>query len=279
MPVRALLWSLLVLSPANAVAFGPLGHRLVAALAEERLSPPTRAELERLLGEGVTLAAVSTWADELRDRDAERGRATARWHFVNIPREAQCRYDEARDCPEGQCIVAALERQAALLADRRTADPIRREALKWVVHLVGDIHQPLHAGYPEDRGGNLFQVHYLGRGSNLHALWDSGLLESARRNEDEYLERLRPAAASIPTALTAYRADAARRWAEESCALLASLPIYPPRAGRLPRGYLKTMRPHVEERVLRAGLRLAELLEHALAPPSARHPLGREPAR
>ncbi len=279
MPVRALLWSLLVLSPADAVAFGPLGHRLVAKLAEERLSPPARAELERLLGEGVTLAAVSTWADELRDRDPERGRATARWHFVNLPREAACRYDEARDCPEGQCIVAALQRQAALLADRSVAEGKRREALKWVVHLVGDIHQPLHAGYPEDRGGNLFQVHYLGRGSNLHALWDSGLLESARLNEGDYLDRLRVAAASVPPALTAYSADAARRWAEESCALIASLAIYPPRPGRLPRGYLETMRPHAEGRVVWAGLRLAELLEHTLTPPPAGHPLPREGAR
>ncbi|GIX32195.1 MAG: endonuclease [Lysobacterales bacterium] len=247
-----------------AAAFGPLGHRLIAALAEERLSPEARAAVADLLGEGRDLAAISTWADELRDQDPERGRATARWHFVNIPREAGCRFEEARDCPEGQCIVAALRDQATLLGERSAPIAAREEALKWAVHLVADIHQPLHAGYPDDRGGNLFQVHVRGRGSNLHALWDSGLLESRGLREAEYLARLRERMPAKPGKTDRWSASAPKRWAEESCALIEILGLYPPRPGRLPKGYLEQMRPHLEERMVLAALRLAALIESSL---------------
>lgn len=247
-----------------AAAFGPLGHRLIAALAEERLSREARAAVAELLGEGRDLAAISTWADELRDQDPERGRATARWHFVNIPREAGCRFEEARDCPGGQCIIAALREQASRLGDRSAPIAAREEALKWVVHLVADIHQPLHAGYPDDRGGNLFQVHVRGRGSNLHALWDSGLLESRGLSEAEYLARLRERMPAKPGKTDRWSASAPKRWAEESCALIETLGLYPRRPGRLPKGYEEQMRPHLEERLVLAALRLAALLESSL---------------
>lgn len=263
---RLVLASLLLCAwPGSLPAFGPLGHELVAALAEARLSDPARAEIRRLLAADRDLPSVSTWADELRERDPERGRATARWHFVNIPREAGCRFDRKRDCPEGQCIVAALKRQARILADRAASPAARAEALKWVVHLVADIHQPLHAGYPEDRGGNLFQVHYLGRGSNLHALWDSGLFESRRLDAPDYLAELEARAAKMPAKVVRWSDEAPRRWAEESCALIESLGLYPARPGRLPREYIPRLRPHAEERLILAGLRLAALLEAALA--------------
>jgi hypothetical protein len=262
---RLVLASVLLCAwPGSLPAFGPLGHELVASLAEARLSDPARAEIRRLLGADRDLPSVSTWADELRDGDPERGRATARWHFVNIPREAGCRFDRKRDCPEGQCIVAALKRQARILADRAAPESARAEALKWVVHLVADIHQPLHAGYPEDRGGNLFQVHYLGRGSNLHALWDSGLFESRGLDAPAYLAELEARAAKMRAKAARWSDEAPQRWAEESCALIESLRLYPARPGKLPREYIPRLRPHAEERLILAGLRLAALLEATL---------------
>ena len=152
-------------------AWGVQGHQVVAAIAWQGLSPVAREEATRLLAlePAQTLVSVATWADE------HRGPATAPWHYLNFPR-GQCRFDAARDCPEGQCVIGAIDRQRAILASKAT-DAERLQALKYLVHLVADIHQPLHAGYQDDRGGNTVQLRFLMRGSNLHALWDKGLIE------------------------------------------------------------------------------------------------------
>src|SRR5690606_3116410 len=106
-----------LLGSAGAQAFGPDGHRIVAALAERQLTPPTRAAVHQLLGAEAAegLAGLANWADDIRDEQA--WRHTSRWHYVNFPR-ASCRYDAARDCPDGRCIVAALRVQAQRLGDR-----------------------------------------------------------------------------------------------------------------------------------------------------------------
>jgi nuclease S1 len=256
--VLALAW------PAPADAFSGPGHRIVGELAEAQLSEPVRAKVQALLaGEAVpTLAGVSTWADEVRAGDDPRFEGTARWHYINFPREDACRYVPERDCPDGACIVGALDRQAAILGDRRRGTQERREALKWVVHLVGDIHQPLHAGFGDDRGGNLFQLNYIGQGTNLHAVWDRLVFEAAGLSEAEYVAELQSRA--LPVAAVDWHEDAAQSWAVESCRLIDALDIYPRRPGRLSRSYLERARPHAEQRLQLAGARLAALLEAVL---------------
>lgn len=163
--------ALAALAPLHTYAFGTEGHQIVAALAEQRLSDHARAEAGKLLAlePGSTLVSISVWADETRSP------STAAWHYVNLPRDADCQYDAARDSPDGQCVVAAIERQRRVLASA-APDVERLEALKYLVHFVADVHQPLHAGYADDRGGNKYQVQAFGRGTNLHAVWDSALI-------------------------------------------------------------------------------------------------------
>ena len=149
-PVRALqffLAALFVLAAASsAVTWGTDGHQTVALIAEARLTPAARKEVLRLLAlePGATLASISTYADENRTR------GTAPWHYVNLPRES-CTYRPERDCPNGQCIVAAIDHQAQILASK-APDAQRLLALKYVVHFVADIYQPLHAGFADDKG-------------------------------------------------------------------------------------------------------------------------------
>jgi len=135
--------------PLHAVAWGADGHRLIADVAEGLLSVPAKNEVLRLLAlePGATLASVSTWADEARTP------VTAPWHYVNLPRDANCRYDPDRSCVQGACVVSAIDHQAAVLASD-APDEARLKALKYLVHFVGDVHQPLHAGFADDRGGN-----------------------------------------------------------------------------------------------------------------------------
>ncbi len=251
--------------PSPALAWGALGHRLVARLAEPDLQPQARSQIEWLLqGEAdPSLAGIATWADNLRDTDPDLGKATSRWHYVNIG-EQHCAYARELACPDGDCVVEALREQTAILADRTRSRAERLQALKFVVHFAGDIHQPLHAGYAHDRGGNDFQTNYEGKGSNLHSVWDSGLLKSRGLDEDAYVQHLR----ALPTA----HRDAfvlpppAARWAEQSCTL-ALRPGFYPRRAKLDSGYYTQHLPLAEQQLRLGGARLAQLLNQALAAP------------
>lgn len=246
-------------------AWGSEGHRIVGLLADSALSAPARTEVARLLaGEPEpTLAGVSAWADRVRDEPE--WRHTARWHWVNLPRENPCRFDAARDCPKGNCVVGAIDHQLAILADRRRPDAERATALKFVVHFVGDVHQPFHAGFGDDRGGNDRQLRFDRRGWNLHGLWDSAMVTHVGLAPEDYARQLRggPALPADPTRDTA---DAAARWAVESCQAIFDDGLYPERRV-VGRGYLERHRPLAERRLRQAGERLAAVLEDALGPP------------
>lgn len=260
----ALCCLLLLLIGVPAHAWGPMGHRLVARLAEPQLAPATRAEVRRLLAtEGLqSLADVANWADELRERDPTLGRRSAKWHYVNFGSD-DCRFDAARDCRNGDCIVEALRAQAAILADRERSDAERLRALKFVVHFAGDIHQPLHAGHGHDRGGNTFQVDHRGKGSNLHAFWDSTLLSSRGIGETTYFWRLRATGAAKPLPAATYSPLAPTAWAEQSCAIVRQTDFYPPSA-RIGDDYIARHRPTAERQLQLAGTRLAALLNASL---------------
>ncbi|RNF86512.1 S1/P1 nuclease [Montanilutibacter psychrotolerans] len=262
--------ALLLTAAVPALAWGKLGHRLVADLAAQDLRPAARAEVAALLaGEPEpTLAGVASWADELRDNNPQLGRTSSRWHYINLGEHA-CRYDAAQACRNGDCVVEAIRRQLAILADHARSRDDRRQALKFVVHFVGDIHQPLHAGNASDKGGNEVQVSLPdGTGSNLHSLWDSGMLKASGLDEPAYLRRLDALPLAVAVTRTPLTPDTAG-WAEASCRIAAQPGLYPPRA-KLSADYMGTWRPVAEEQMRRAGSRLAELLNAALTGPASR---------
>ena len=257
----------LVASPV-AGAWGALGHRLVGRLAEQDLTPAARREVARLLaGEPVpTLAGVSAWADELRASDPGLGRQSTPWHYVNLGEDA-CRFDAARDCPGGDCVVGAIQAQVAVLRDHARPLEERRRALKFVVHFVGDIHQPLHAGYAHDKGGSTHQLRVPTpsgeKGSNLHSWWDSGMLAATGFDEDAHFARLQALPLVVP--LDAMRpSPAASRWAMDACAIATSPGLYPG-GSRLAADYAARWMPVADAQLRRAGSRLAQVLNAALA--------------
>lgn len=257
--LKRVLWiSLGMLVVTTASAWGDAGHRVVAELAEAQLRPQVRAEVKRLLATetaDTSLASLASWADD------HRSPATAAWHYVNIPREAACHFDRQRDCGEGRCVVAAIERQARTLSTEASDDDERRKALKYLVHLVADVHQPLHAGHDDDRGGNKYQLRAFDRGTNLHALWDSGLIEAWPGG----LQALHQAVAS-DTASAA--GGTPEQWAEESCRLVATAGFYPS-SRKVGEAYAQRAGPIVRSRLASAGRRLAQLLNTSVA---VRHP-------
>lgn len=244
------VWALL---PASAWAWGAQGHQVVAAMAHARLSPAARAEANRLLAlePGASLLSVSTWADEQRSPE------TAPWHYVNFPR-GQCAYTPERDCPDGQCVVAAIEQQSQVLRSH-ASDSERLLALKFVVHLVADVHQPLHAGHGDDRGGNTYQLQAFLQGSNLHAVWDLWLIRARNEDVPAWVTRLDRRLAHTPQAAEVF---SAAKVAEESCRIVATPGFYPGR--RVDVDYLERFLPVLETRLALAGVRLAEVLNRVL---------------
>jgi hypothetical protein len=155
-------------------------------------------------------------------------------------------------------VVAAIEAQRAILADRARPRQERAQALRFLAHLVGDVHQPLHVGAAADRGGNDVLLRYRGRDSNLHAIWDHRVL-SPTRNYRAYLRRLQGDPAIVGDTAGGGPAD----WASESCRAIAEQSIHPRRptiGGR----YLRQHRRFAESRIRLAAVRLAGLLEAAL---------------
>ncbi len=259
----ALLAPALLTVPSTAHAWGFQGHRLVGRIAEARLTPAAHADVGRLLaGEAdPTLAGIAPWADQLRSSDPSLGKRSARWHYVNIAEDG-CHYQAPRHCPGGNCVVEALKAQTAILADPARSDAERTQALKFVVHFVGDIHQPMHAGYGHDKGGNDFQLQYNNRGSNLHSLWDSGMLNARRLDDDAYAGLLQ----SLPAPELAPRAELGRdadAWAEASCRIAVEHGVYPA-SRKLGDDYTARYRPVAEAQLRLAGERLAQVLNGAL---------------
>lgn len=253
-----------ILAPALAQAWGSEGHRIVAHLAEPLLSATARAEIDRLLAgqPEPTLAGISNWADAVRD--TPQWRHTTRWHWVNLPAISPCQFDAERDCPQGDCIILALREQRRILADPDTPDLERRIALQFVVHLVGDLHQPFHAGFAFDRGGNDTRLRFARQNWNLHVLWDVAMVEQAGLEPEVYAAQLRNTMA-LPATGIPLADDPEVSWALESCQAIHDHRLYP-QGTRIGRGYLERHRPLAEQRLKLAGARLATLLNQAFEP-------------
>jgi hypothetical protein len=251
-----------------AFAWGPDGHSIVAELASRRLSPQARQEVERLLGPGVSLASIANWADDWRPAHPE----TFNWHFVDIP-VAIDRYDPAAVCapgPKGDCIIAALARERAALACPGDAVE-RRLALRFAVHFLGDLHQPLHT-VNEEQGGNGVKVTVdmvrAGRcpkctstpmQTNLHSVWDTLLITNTTYNWGAYVTRLEEGwLASAQT--QGLDAGTVEDWALESHKVGSEIWTWTPEDHVINDDYYRKALPVVDRQLSLGGLRLARFL-------------------
>jgi hypothetical protein len=253
--------------PVHAFAWGSEGHRIVAEIAEQYLEPATARQVRDLLAveNATTLADVSTWADQIRLQRSD----TAPWHYVNIPIHPKtgtsAAYDSERDCPESKCVVVKIEEFRVMLHDERTPVGQRLEALKFLVHFVADIHQPLHCANDNDRGGNAIAVEFNGQRTTLHAVWDSGILGPVVK-DDERTYALKLAESITAAETMEWGRGSAVDWANESYRIAATI-VYgqlPRRSGSLSDSYGTAALPVVNEQLRKAGVRLAKVLNEAL---------------
>jgi nuclease S1 len=278
-----------LIRPDRALAWGDKGHLIVARIAAQLLSPAARHQVAELLEEGETLESVAVWADSLRGSFKTPGvrPETPMWHFVDIPLKEE--YDAARDCPEtpnGSCVVSAMVIFQDALTEIRKGyyGNSRYEALKFLVHFVGDAHQPLHCVDDHDAGGNLKTVVWIdGSISKLHGVWDDGILSENMKRQNvsdprQYADRLiaqlspqqkqdaNPSASPKPTVVPRATIEG---WAKAAHAIAqkAYADIGQPDAnGRfhLNAAYYNNHKAEVDDQLKRAGARLARILNENL---------------
>ncbi|MBB4855563.1 hypothetical protein HNP40_002970 [Mycobacteroides chelonae] len=241
--------ALLPLAAPLAAAWGPQGHNIVGAVADAKLTPAARAEVSRLLAgqANPTLAGVSNWADQVRPSRPE----TAPWHYADIA-ENNCHYVPADN---GNNVIEAIRTQSAILGDRSKSDAERQEALKFVVHFVGDIHQPMHDGYARDRGGNDIPLTYNGRSTNLHSVWDSGLLNTRGLNDAQYTQVIQ----SLPAPELGSTDPV--EWAQATCQIAVG--AYP-NTSTIGTDYTNQYWPIADAQLRLGGERLARLINETL---------------
>lgn len=257
MKIKLIAFTFLSIHASCVLAWGIEGHKTVALIAESRLSAVAQSEIRQLLAlEGASsLADVSSWADQIKG--TESGLIS---HAVRIPFDATA-YDPKRDCGrKGKCVVYGIERYVAILGQKDTPAADRLEALKFVVHYVGDIHQPLHA--IKETGG--VKVQLGKREYTLHKVWDTISVRSLKMPPAELAPYL---LAGNPTVLQ----RTPEEWAMESHEIARTY-IYGGDLRRadstlkmaLPKRYLKDISPEVKTRLTDAGLRLGTLLNQVL---------------
>jgi hypothetical protein len=255
-------------------AFGPLGHRVAGLLAERALCPAARTEVESL-GGGESLAELGLWADTIRDEPQWRG--SGPWHYMNIadvasgagPTDARAAIDRFRHPPEGD-VLEALARFEQALVDRGRSRAERADALRFVIHFVVDLHQPLHVGRAEDRGGNEVDVQVDDKVVTLHRFWDADVLSRRHLGAEAYAQRLEASFAATPAARAH---DPPAAWAAES--LLLRPTVYGFHA--VPRGpatldddYLRGAQRVADQQLVLAAARLAATLNGAFCGSAAR---------
>lgn len=264
---------LAVLFPLEALAWGAKGHAVIAELAERQLHPNVAAQI-RQLNFTAPLRDIASLPDDWRADETKglRPGDTGPLHYSNIPND-QPSFDRARDCKDDQCVVAAIERYVNVLRDKTQPRDKRREALIYVVHFMGDLHQPMHAAGGQvrdeetgqmvmDRGGNLVKVRLFGIETNLHSAWDSMLIDWGPETVDAYVDHL------LRHELRGRSIEELQRgtivdWFNESH-YAAVHSAYDIGNGYLGGQYAQENIGVIYERLLRGGLRLRKVLEDAL---------------
>ena len=247
---RSITILLLLSISATSFAWGPTGHRAIGHVAEQHLSKKAQKAIKAILG-NESLAIASTYMDEVRaDRKFDH---THDWHWVTIPDGST--YAGTEKNPDGD-LIEAIERMKISITDENSSIEEKRRDLRFLIHLIGDLHQPLHIGRGDDRGGNEFKVKWMNKSSNLHRVWDSGIIDLQKLSYTELAESLDPISSQQKAE---WQQGTTEDWAHE--AMQYRDRIYAIEEGdRLGYGYAYEHWPLVREQLNKAAIRLAGVL-------------------
>ncbi len=230
--------------------WGKTGHRIIGAIAEMYLTKKARKELQQIMG-NESLSMAANWMDFIKSDP--RWDYAGPWHYATIPDGLT--YAQAGTPEEGDAI-ATIERLISELQTKQFTDEDEMVALRILIHLIGDLHQPLHTGNGEDRGGNDVKLKWFFQSSNLHRVWDSGIIDGEQLSYSEWVNEINFA---TKTEITTWQNSSAEDWAYESI-------TYRPQIYDLPENksinyrYVYDNIDVVRHRLLQAGIRLAGVL-------------------
>ncbi len=243
----------------DAYAWSKTGHRVSGAIAAQYLNDDARQAIQEILGV-ESLAEASTWADFMRASEEDFWRRQAGpYHYVTVPTGRN--YADVGAPPEGDA-VTALKQFAHTLTDPAASLTDKQLALRFTVHIIGDLHQPLHVGNGTDRGGNEFLVTFFGEVTNLHAVWDGKLIEDEQLSYTEMTDWL--AAKITPELASEWNQPDPLVWIAESAQIRDS--IYPQQRD-LNWNYIFIHRQTMRQRLSQAGVRMAAYLNRLFATP------------
>jgi hypothetical protein len=242
-----------------AFCWGLLGHRVVAEIAQQHLSKKAKKELKKIIGR-ETLAWWSNWPDFIKS-DSTWNHASP-WHYVDLPGHMK-KEDFITDLKKktGKNLYTQIQAMQAQLKDKSLPVEQRRIALSFLIHLVGDLHQPLHVGRDEDDGGNKIVVYWFGDKTNLHSVWDTYFIQSQEYSYTEYANLLNIA---TPEQVKAWQASTLEDWLYESHALSDVIYDGTPGEAKLSYKYKFQFQDMLNQQLLKGGVRLAKLLNEAL---------------
>ena len=252
--VYRLLFSLLLLSFATQeiLAWGQKGHDVTCEIAERHLTRKARKAVARLL-EGKSMVYWSNWLDNACHTPEYA--YTKTWHYKNI--DAGVLFEDAELEPKGD-VVTAINKQMQTLKDKAASTQDKRLALKMLIHLVGDVHQPMHMGHKSDLGGNRWMVQFFGREKNLHGIWDSDVLEGGHKwSYEEWATEIDVLSKKQNREICCGTVE---DWAKETFAIATEVYSLTPQGSKLSYDYQARWTPVIEQQLLRGGLRLAHLL-------------------
>lgn len=257
--MKSIIIALVVLSVRSAFAWGPIGHRVVGKIAELHLNSKTALKVKEILGD-ETLASVANWADFIKS-DPNWKKANS-WHYVSIPDGKS--YEKIEKSKDGD-VVWAIEKFSKVLSDKKATKENKAEAIKFLVHFVGDVHQPLHVGHVHDRGGNDVKINWFKEETNLHAVWDESLIDMQKLSYTEIVEFI-----NHPTKeeIKKWQEQDIKDWLKESIALRDSVYDIVKNKDQYKKygEYLYNYKniENLNHRMLQAGVRLAGVIEKNL---------------
>lgn len=253
----AVLFSLVLFS-SKSEAYGQNGHRIVGQIAAWHLTPTTRAEVEKLLG-GDRLPEVTTWADEMRSSPDKAWRKRGKWHYISLESLDEFKPDSYDG--EVKDIYTAIRKSIDVLKSQSASQQQKEFYLRFLTHLVGDVHMPLHVGRAGDRGGNDIDVEFFGEKMNLHSLWDTHLIESQNLSFTEFAQFIDTRdEQEISEVLNSRPRD----WVAESFKLRG--PVYDINDGKFSYNYIYQHMPTTKSQLKKAGIRLAGVLNAIFDP-------------
>jgi hypothetical protein len=254
------LAGLLLLTTRAGLTWGPEGHKVVALLAERYLQPQTRAQVHALL-RSESMEDASLWADQIAHATRPE---TAPWHYIDIPLH-NSKIDLRADCPQGNCVLVKTQEFVTVLANRQAAPEARLEGLKFVLHFVADLHQPLHCEDNRDKGGNTQAVIFEGHPDNLHWVWDTGLVQAINRDPQSLAAELERETTDAQRAT--WQTGSVETWVLESHRLAQSAAYRRSWASGIPvlnQAYDDRAEAVIKVQLEKAAVRLAFLLNQRL---------------